>query len=163
MKHCVIAYLVAFLTVGWPAVGHGDPPVKVGDQAKNLKVLPPWTMKLCPTALHATYGLEGAKKLKLADNDCALWRTKAGLLDAQTADYRAATGLLKKTIETFKAEAKLDAARNAALTAQLKAEIAEKNKYKYQPNYGWLYISIGAALAVAGIAFGVGVWVAKKE
>jgi hypothetical protein len=160
MKHCIIAYLIAFFTV-LPAAA--NPPAKVGDKAKNLKVLPPWTMKLCPTVLHATYGPEGALKLKGLDNDCALWRAKAGVLDAQTADFKAATGLLKKTIETFQAEQKLDQVRIQDLTKQLKAEIAEKNKYKYKPTYGWLYISIGAALAAVGIAFGVGVWVAKKE
>jgi hypothetical protein len=118
-------------------------------------------MKLCPTTLHATYGLQEALQLKGLDNDCTLWRAKAGALDAQTADYKATTDLFKKTIETFKAEAKLDAARNVALTKQLKTEIAEKNRHKYKPNYGWLYISLGAAFAAVGIAFGVGVWVVK--
>lgn len=160
MKHAIIAYLVAFFTV-LPAAA--APPAKVGDKAKNLKVLPPWTMKLCPRALHATYGPGEALKLKRLDNDCHLWKTKAGLLDAQTADLKATSKLLRGVIDTFKAEAKLDAARNAMLTKQLKAEIAEKNKYKYKPNFNWLYISIGAALAAVGIAFGVGVWVTKKE
>lgn len=163
MKHAIIAYLVAFLLVGLPAVTYADPaPVKVGDKAKNLKVLPPWTMKLCPKLLHAAYGSEDALKLKGLDNDCALWRAKAGALDAQVADFKASSTLLRQVVETFKAEQKLDAVRNAALTKQLKAEIAEKNKYKYKPSFNWLYISIGAALAAVGIAFGVGVWVAKE-
>lgn len=162
MKHCIIAYLVAFFTV-LPAITHAQPaPAKPGDKAKNLKVLPPWTMKLCPRVLHATYGPQEALKLKGLDNDCALWRAKAGALDAQTADFKATSTLLRQVIETFKKEQKLDQAREQALTKQLKAEIAEKNKYKYKPNFNWLYISIGAALAAVGVAFGVGVWVAKE-
>lgn len=160
MKSCIIAYLIAFFTV-LPAAA--NPPVKVGDTAKNLKVLPPWTMKLCPTELHATYDAPGALQLKSLDNDCALWRTQANILDAQILDFKVAAGLLKQAIETYKTEQQLDQERIHALTKQLKVEIAEKNKYKYQPRYGWLYISIGAALAVTGIAFGVGVWVTKKE
>ena len=164
MKHAIIAYLVAFFLVGLPAVTYADPlPAKVGDKAKNLKVLPPWTMKLCPTELHATYDAQGALQLKGLDNDCGLWRAKAGVLDAQAADFKASSTLMRAAVETFKKEQALDAARIQVLTKQLKDEIAEKNKYKYQPSYGWLYISIGAALAAVGIAFGVGVWVTKKD
>jgi hypothetical protein len=156
MKHCLIVYLVAFFTVGSAAA-------KVGDKAKNLKVLPPWTMKLCPTKLHATYDAPGALRLKELDADCALWKIKAQALQGQMLDFKATTGLLRRTIENFETEQAADAQRIEALTKQVKTEIAEKNKYKYRPNYSWLYISIGAAVAIAGVAFGTGVWLAKKN
>lgn len=187
----VIAYLVAFFIVGLPATVYAQPKpkpttttpatrapkigsfkigdgttigsVKTGDQAKNLKVLPPWTMRKCPKSLFATYDAPNAKLLKLRDNDCHLWNTKQVELGRQVVAKDIIIGNLKKANDEHKAEHKLDEKRIQDLVGQVKTEIAEKNKYKYKPNYNWLFISIGAALAVAGVCFGVGVWVAKDN
>lgn len=186
----VIAYLIAFFIVGLPATVYAQPKptptptatttapkiggfkigdgttigsVKIGDQAKNLKVLPPWTMRKCPKSLYATYDQTGAKQLKLKDNDCHLWNVKQTELGRQVVAKDVIIGNLKKANEEHKAEHTLDEKRIQALMKQVKDEIAEKNKYKYKPNYGWLYISIGAAVAIAGVCFGVGVWVTKKD
>jgi hypothetical protein len=142
---------------------HAEPP-KVGDQAKNLKVLPPWTMKLCPTELQATYDANGALELKKKDNDCALWRDAAPLLQQQVADYKKLTEKNNQLVESYKKVQELDQVRIANLITQLKKEIEEKNTYKYKPTYSWLWGIIGGsvALVATGVAIGVGVAYAKK-
>lgn len=135
---------------------------KVGDKAKNLKVLPVWTMRTCPKEFFATYGLTEAKQLKLLDNDCALWKVSHEAFAKSRADFARIQIAYKQITQSYEKERALDQARLTELIQQLKKEIEEKNTYKYKPNHGWLYISVGAALAVTGLAFGVGVWVAKK-
>jgi hypothetical protein len=176
----IIPYLIAFFIVGPVTTldARGEPQnpgttksqkqppapeTKSGDKAKNLKVLPPWTMRLCPKDLYATYDITGAKELKKTDSACALWQTKSKLLEAQTTDFKTVVKDLKAVVETHKEERKLDQQRIQDLIKQVNKEIEEKNTYKYKPNYNWLFISIGAALAVAGVCFGVGVWVAKDN
>lgn len=179
----ITAYLIAFFLVGLPATMYAQPKpvttpkvgtftigdgttigtVKVGDKAKNLKVLPPWTMRKCPKNLFATYGKDGAKQLKLKDNDCHLWHTKQQELTKQVVKQGVVIESLKKVNEEHKAEHKLDEKRIQDLIKQNNKNIEEKNKYKYKPTYNWLWISISAAVALAGISFGVGVWVANKE
>lgn len=139
-------------------------PVKVGDQPKNLKVLPPWTMKLCPTEFHATYDTTGALELKKRDNDCALWRDAAPLLQQQVADYKTLTEKNNQIVASLKTVQALDQVRITNLITQLKKEIEEKNTYKYKPTYSWLWGIIGGsvALVATGVAIGVGVAYAKK-
>lgn len=138
-------------------------PPQVGDKAKNLKVLPPWTMRKCPLSFFATYAMAGAKELKKTDSACALWQTKAQLLEAQTTDFKSVVHDLKTIIVTHKDERKLDQQRIQDLTKQVNTEIAEKNKYKYKPDYKWLWVAVGSAVALAGVCFGVGVWVSKEK
>jgi hypothetical protein len=135
---------------------------KVGDVAQNLKVLPPWTMRQCQKTFFATYDQEGAKKLKLLDNDCHFWNVKQSAQTKIIEGKDSQIKLLLKTIVSHEAEHALDEKRQAELVKQLKKEIEEKNKYKYQPNFNWLYIAIGAAVAIAGVSFGAGVWLTKK-
>lgn len=167
MKSFLIAYLVAFFIVGLPATTYSQPKpaetVKEGDQAQNLKVLPPWTMRKCPQTFYATYDQDGAKLLKMRDNDCHLWDKQREEMGKQVTAQGAVIKTLREVNEEHTAQHKRDEQRIESLTKQVKEEIAEKNKYKYQPNYNWLYISIGAALAIAGICFGAGVWVTKKD
>lgn len=184
MKFLVL-YLVVFLALGWaktpdargvpkkldttktkkqPSTPKTEPKAKLaqpGDQAQNMKVLPPWTMRQCPQGLFATYDFAGAKELKKADSACWSWQAIATLSEAQSTDFAVVVGKLKFLVKTFKDERKLDQERIQELLKQVNTEIAEKNKYKYKPDYKWLWISIGAAVAVTGIAFGAGVWVAK--
>jgi len=179
----LITYLIAFFIVGLPATTYAQPKpvttpkigeftvgdgttigtVKEGDTAKNLKVLPPWTMRKCPKNLFATYGQDGAKQLKLKDNDCHLWNTKQLELTKQVGLQKQAIETLKEINANHEAEHKLDEQRIQDLIKQVNKEIEEKNIYKYKPNYNWLWISISAAVALAGISFGVGVWVANRE
>lgn len=173
MKFLAI-YLIVFLILS-PCFSYAEAPKALpfpntpvsldtaeGDQALNLKIIPPWTMLKCPKEFYATYTLEGAKELKKTDAACFLWQTRSTLLETQTATYTKVIEDLKKVVGTYEAERIEDEAHIKNLINELNIEIAEKNTYKYQPNYGWLYISIGAALAVAGIAFGVGVWIEKN-
>jgi len=183
----LIAYLVAFFIIGPVTIANarGVPeksgitksaklppapktqpsakPPKVGDKAKNLSVLPPWTMRKCPKLFFATFDKLGAKELKKADSACHLGQTSAKLLKAQVTDQTSVIKSLKGINATYQTEHKLDEKRIQDLMKQVKAEIEEKNKHKYKVNYGWLYISVGAALAAVGIAFGVGVWVSKEN
>lgn len=156
----LITYFIVFFIL-CPCIPYADE-VSVGDQAKNLSVLPPWTMRLCPTTFYATYNIDEAKKLKETDAACLLWRTKTALLETQSIHYIALVDDLYGIIDTYKEEQKEDIQHIKTLTEQLNKEIAEKNKYKYQPNYNGLYIAIGAAIALVGISFGVGVMIAKK-
>lgn len=134
----------------------------VGDKAKNLKVIPPWTMRVCPKEFYATYGTEEALELKKKDNDCWLWGERQRVLQEQVTDQGKVIEKLKLAGAAQEQVVKSGQAREAELVKQLKQEVAEKNTYKYKPNYGWIYITVGAALAAVGIAFGVGVWVAKN-
>lgn len=160
MRNLLVLLVSVFLI---PQVALADP-VKVGDQAKNLKVLPPWTMKLCPTELHATYDTTGALELKKRDNDCALWRDAAPLLQQQVEDYKRLTEKNNQIVESLKTVQALDQRRINDLMTQLKKEIEEKNTYKYKPSYGWLWgvIGGGVALVATGVAVGLGVAYAKK-
>lgn len=136
-----------------------EPPV--GSKAAELLVLPPWTFKRCPKALHGTYTAPELKLLRLRDNDCALWRTKAGAYDLSVTRSKKALDLLEKTIASFEKERAFTIKELDRLNAELKKTVADRNKYKYKPNNSWLFITIGAALAAVGVAFGVGVWLAK--
>lgn len=165
MKSLLLSYLLAFFSVGLPAVTYAQttPKTVVGDVAVNLLELPPWTMRQCPKDFFATYDLEGAKLLKMRDNDCHLWRVK----QAHQADIIKAQVLSLQKLQTANQLAddmhKVSTEHIRFLTDRLKEEISLKNEFKYKPNYNWLYISIGAAVALAGVAFGVGVWVAKDN
>lgn len=161
-----IAYLVAFFIVGAPATLYAQTPpskttVTTKTKAENLRVLPPWTMRKCPKDLFATYDLSGAQQLKLRDNDCHLWHIKQ--IEQAAVIKLKDTALTKLQLANQAADDinQYNTIRLEELTKQVKAEIAEKNEYKYKPNYSWLYISIGAALAAVGVAFGIGVWVEK--
>ncbi len=169
----LITYLIAFFIVGVPTTLHARPQTpksditktaktvsvletKPKDKAKNLKLVPPWTMKLCPTDLHAAYDKAGAIKLRALDNDC--WRWK-GYFDAYFTMKKSYEGMatnLRKIIESHERSRTLDRFRITTLMSQLKKEIEEKNKYKYQPTWGWLWaVAGGVALAVAtGILIG---------
>lgn len=141
-------------------VVYADP--QVGDKAKNLKIIPPWTMRICPKDFFATYSAEEALELKKKDNDCWLWGERQRVLQLQTEDRAKVIEKLKLASAAQDQVVKNGQAREAELIKQLKQEITEKNTYKYKPNYGWVYITVGAALAAVGVAFGVGVWVANK-
>lgn len=136
-------------------------PVKEGDQAKNFAILPPWTMRLCPKDFYATYDLNSAKLLKQADASCAFTQLKLQHLETQTTAFKTVVQDLKSVVELQKQTQLLDQKRMLDLTKQLKTEIAEKNEYKYKPNYNWIWISVGAAVALTGLAFGAGVWIAR--
>jgi len=155
--------LLALVLVTLPMVGYAEP-VTVGDQAKNLKVLPPWTMRYCVAELYATYDAMGALELKKKDNDCALWRDAAPLLNQQVEDYKKLTEKNNQIVESYRKVQELDQVRIANLVTQLKQEIAEKNQYKYKPTYGWLWgvIGGGVGLVATGLAIGFGVAYAKK-
>lgn len=143
------------------------PAVRVGDTAKNLKVLPPWTMRQCRIGtakalkLRGVYDMDGALKLKKTDADCALWRDSQTNLKAQNVTLGGLVEHLEKSAKLAAEQQVRSDARIAELVTQVKEEIELKNKYKYKPNYNWLYIGIGAAVAVAGVGFGAGVWLAK--
>jgi len=165
-----VASVAAYAQSSKPVIGEftigdgtviGGSSVAVGDVAKNLKVLPPWTMRKCPKDFFATYDLPGAKALKLKDNDCELWRVRQIELTAKSAAQDAAIQTLKAVVAQDEAIRQANEKRIAELVTQVKTEIAEKNKYKYQPKHSWIYISIGAAVAAVGIAFGVGVLATK--
>lgn len=161
----LVAYLIIVFILG-PTVVYAQPKsaeVTTGDTAKSMLVLPPWTMRKCPTEFFATYDKDGAKLLKLKDNDCHLWNTQQVELTKQVTTKNSTITTLKAVNEEHEKEHKLDDQRIQDLVKQVKEEIAQKNEYKYKPNYNWLYISIGAAVAIAGIAFGAGVWVAKDN
>lgn len=162
MRHLsTLLVLLALPALVLPSVALAEP--KVGDQAQNVKVIPPWTMRTCPKEFYATYDTDGALQLKKTDNDCWLWKQKQELLTTQSTAQAKKILLLEQKDRLHEERNKNSEQRISELLKQLNKEIEEKNTYKYKPNYGWLYISIGAALAVAGVCFGVGVWVAKKD
>jgi hypothetical protein len=139
-------------------------PVKINDTAENLKILPPWTMRICPTDFYATYDLEGAKQLKKIDSACALAQMQTTFYKAQITDLKSVVTDFKAVLELQKQERLLDQGRIDDLMTQLKKEIEEKNTYKYKPTYNWIWAVIGggAALVVTGMAVGFGVAYAKK-
>ena len=127
--------------------------------AEPMKVLPPWTMRTCPTEFYATYDSAGALELKKRDNDCALWRDVVPLLRKQVEDYATMTTKTAQVVELYRQSQIADTKRITDLVTQLKDEIAEKNKYKYAPSYAWRWgvIGGGVALVATGVAIGVGV------
>lgn len=158
----LVIYFSVFFTL-YPYILYANEiSIEVGDRAKNLRVIPPWTMRLCPNNFYATYNIEEAKKLKETDALCLLWKTKISLLEAQIVNFTTQVNNLHGIIDTYKEEQTQDNQRIQALLKQLSEEITEKNKYKYQQNYSGLYLAGGAALALIGIALGVGVVIAKK-
>jgi len=161
--YLAVALCCALLLAPLPALSQPvpDETAKVGDQASNLRLLPPWTMQKCPRELRATYTAPEALQLKKLDSQCWMWKgyfEQYHLQMTAWAEVKVSFEAIQKSYEDSQA---LAANRIVKLTKQLNDTIAEKNKYKYQPTYSWLYISIGAAVALVGLSFGVGVWVAK--
>ncbi|MGD9209735.1 MAG: hypothetical protein PVI90_03115 [Desulfobacteraceae bacterium] len=154
----LITYFVVFFILWSPIVYANES----NDVAKNLKIIPPWTLRLCPNDTYATYDIDGAKKLKETDAYCVLLQTKTTLLEAKKEGYTSTIKNLRNIIDTYKEEQAFNQQRIKELFDRCNKEIAEKNKYKYKTNYSGLYIAIGAALALVGISFGVGVFIAKK-
>lgn len=148
----LLAFLVATLIL--PPVAWAQ--AKPGDVAKNLKVIPPWTMRLCPTELHAAYDFPTAKKLKALDNDCWRWRQYFDTYFTMKKSYEKMAETTSRIVASHEASAALDKKRIDSLMGQLKKEIEEKNKYKYKPTWGWIWaVAGGVALAVAtGILIG---------
>lgn len=135
-----------------------------GDVAKNLQMVPPWTLYLCSVekqqVLRATYDREEAKALRLLDAVCQMRTQEVASLRSQLRVYEKLSQNLFSVRDLGDQELRLCDARNQTLFTQLKKEIALKNKYKYRPTYHWLYLAVGGAVALTGIAFGVGVWIA---
>jgi hypothetical protein len=150
--------LYAVILFGAPPAWADDAAVAPGAQAENMQVLPPWVMAECgPTKeLKATYDFNGAKALKEKDNQCNLWRNQLHELTAQVESYKRTTMAYQAIIDSFEQTRLADRNHAADLTAQLNQEISEKNKYKYQTNYGWVYGAVGAVIGVVGIAYGLG-------
>lgn len=134
---------------------------KPGDQPKNLKLVPPWTMQLCGVSLKATYDKEGAIKLRTLDNDCWRWKGYFNSYTTLKKSYEQMGANYAKIITSHEASRKLDQKRIAELVSQLKKEIAEKNKYKYKPNYNWLWIAIGGGLALLAGGLVIGTYATK--
>lgn len=130
--------------------------------ADGMKVLPKWTMRQCPKEQYATYDFESAKTLKMRDSDCWYWSTQVSKLKKQTEDWSTANGKLKEQAVIDAELHRLADKRIQDLLKQVKDEVAEKNKYKYKSDYKWVWITVGAAVAAVGVAFGAGVWVAKR-
>lgn len=147
-------YVVMFLAV--PQAWADDP--KPGDKAQNLLVIPPWVMDMCgdPPQLKATYDFPAAKQLKEKDNLCNLWKSQAQTLTDQVEGYKHTVTAYTQIIENFEQTRAADQAHIQGLTKQLNTEIAEKNKYKYQPSYGWIWGAAGAVLGLVGVAYGMG-------
>lgn len=161
MRELLVSLLIAAMLV--PQLAFAEP-VKVGDQPKNLRIIPPWTMRLCPTVLHATYDQQGAIELKKRDNDCAFWRDADPLLRKQIEAYKKITDNYKSVVGDLKTMQQKDQQRMDELMKQLKTEIAEKNQYKYKTSYSWLWglVGGGVALVATGVAVGLGVAYANK-
>jgi hypothetical protein len=161
----VAVYMVSVMLI--PQVAFAEP-VKEGDQPKGLQVILPWTIRLCGDAKTATYygtytALE-ALELKKTDADCTLWKEAYPKLIDQVKNYKLIEAGYKTLVESHKVRQANDDKRISELTAQLMTEIAEKNKYKYQPTYGWIWAIVGGgvALIATGFAVGFGVAYAKK-
>ena len=124
-------------------------------------------MRLCQVesklTFHATYLQQGALQLKQLDNDCTLWKEGFSNLQGQVVEYKAITDLFKKTLKSFEESEKRSNQRIADLESQLKKEIAEKNKYKYKPDYGWIGYVVGGGLALAAIGVLVGVYATPSD
>lgn len=154
--------VVVTLTLLFSYQAYADP--QVGDKAQNLKVLAPWTMRMCPKDFYATYTSAEALDLKKKDNDCWLWNEQQRVLRLQVEDQTRVIEKLKGANAVYVQSQDLDRKRIDTLMKQLKDEIAEKNTYKYKPTYGWLWgvIGGGVALVATGVAIGIGVAYAKK-
>jgi len=138
-------------------------PAIIGAQAKNMQVLPPWTIRLCAMDTPmATYDINEAKQLKIADSACWTAQQKVLLLQKINTDQEASINKLRAIGELQTQMQEIDRKRISDLLKQLNDNIAEKNECKYKPSYKWLYITVGATVAAVGLAFGVGVWVANK-
>lgn len=163
MTRLFVPVLIASLVLS--PVAYAAPtsqPAVPGDVAKNLHVLPPWTLRLCDKVMYATYDRQGALLLKGRDNDCSLWKARSDALEQTEAAHLRFEAMWNKVRASFEKELSLYKVTVKSLRSRLKKEITEKNKYKYKPSYSWIYLSVGAAVAVIGVAFGVGVWVARK-
>jgi len=136
--------------------------VKVGDRARNMKILPAWEMRQCPTLFYATYDLATAQTLKEKDAECFIHTTRNKVKAKQLDDYRLLVTKYKEQAAVDAELKRLDAARVSGLLKQVKQEVAEKNKYKYKPDYKWVWIAVGCATAAVGVAFGAGVWAVKR-
>jgi hypothetical protein len=157
--------LLLVLLTSLPA--SGDPLPKDGDKAQNLALFPPWTTRLCKVghklSFHATYLQKGALKLKQLDNDCAFWKTGFANLKVQNASHLRVLALYKKVIDNFEGAQKRDAKRILDLESQLKKEIAEKNKYKYKPDYSWIGWVVGGGVALVAVGVLVGTWATPSD
>lgn len=127
-----------------------------GEQAKKMQVIPAWTMRKCPKEFYATYNLEEAKELKMRDNDCQFWKTSRKAFSNLYNEQKKLINSLDKRIEIFEVQQNLSKKRIDELLKQLHKEIEAKNEFKYKPDYKWIYIAVGAAVAAIGISFGVG-------
>jgi len=130
-------------------------------EVKNLMVIPPWTMRSCPKEVFATYDLEGAKGLRLVDNQCTLWRDSREILLQQVSSYTQAVSKLKEIVVLDGKERAADAARIQALMEQLKKEIKEKNEYKYKPSYAWMGWAIGGGVGLVATSIAFGLYLSK--
>ena len=137
-----------------------------GSTAQKLRLLPPWTMRFCridkTQDLRATYDKNGAVKLRLLDEQCAHWQITLPEQKKQIDDLKLANAKLLDAMKLGDNALKLSQERNDVLMKQVLKEIEEKNKYKYKPDHKWIYITIAGAVALAGIAFGAGVWISKS-
>ena len=161
-KHPVVTLLLIVSLVLAPLLTYAAPPVKPGDTAQNLKVVPPWTMRLCTVGarlqvLQAVYGREDALKLKLLDTDCALWQSSVQRLKKQTALHKETATAYQEITLSLQKQLKAEQTRNADLLKDIKKEIKEKNEYKYKPSYGWVgwVVGGGVALVALGVLTGV--------
>ena len=160
-----VAFVLALSVFFAPLALHAET-AKPGDVAQNLKVVPPWTMRLCDVGarlrvLQAVYQKEGALKLKKLDADCYLWRESVLKLKLQLDLHRENATTYKKALLLFDKQLKAEQQRNEQLVRDIKKEIAEKNKYKYKPTYGWIGWVAGGGIALVAVGILVGVVVAK--
>ena len=135
--------------------------VVIGSKAKNMKVLPAWTIELCSEERPlATYTFNQAKQLKIADHACWTAQEKIKAFQIQLNTQQTTIEKLRNIQALAIQIHEVDKKHIANLLKQLNAEIAEKNKYKYKPSYTVWYITAGAVLAAVGLSFGIGVWAA---
>ena len=153
----VVLFLIAF-THSFPVMAEPIP----GQKPKNLKVVPPWTMRLCQVGtklrvMRAVYDRAGALNLKKLDADCYTWKESASSLKLQVGLQNEIVAKQKRAIKSLEAQLKKEEQRTAQLTKDLKKEVAEKNKYKYKPTFGWVgwVVGGGAALIMTGVVIGL--------
>jgi len=170
LRKTALLLLLPLLLQSLPASADPDAtstPPQVGDVAQNLKIIPPWTMRLCQVesklTFHATYLQQGALQLKQLDNDCALWKEGFSNLQVQVTEFKEVTALFKKTLKSFEEAEARSERRIVDLESQLKKEIAEKNKHKYKTSYGWVGYVVGGGLALAAIGVLVGVFATPSD
>ena len=140
--------------------------VAVGDTAKNLRVLPAWTMRQCRVAskgwdLRAAYDSNGAIKLRMVDETCGACQQATKLYQDQVTDLMTRNKYMTVALGHGDKALALGDKRQEKLVAQLVKEIEEKNKYKYQPDYKWVYIAVGVGVALLGLGFGGGAYLAS--